>query len=84
MTALARIVVRLRFLVVALWVVVAAFSLPRSARVSDSLQAEGGSLRPTEAEAVKRTMLENFQRPTVSFMAVVISSKVTLRPLPML
>lgn len=82
MTALARIVVRLRFLVVALWVVVAAFALPRSARVSDSLQAEGGSLRPTEAEAVKRTMLENFQRPTVSFMAVVISGPVVIDSQP--
>ncbi|MCH8256237.1 MAG: MMPL family transporter, partial [Gemmatimonadetes bacterium] len=82
MTALARIVVRLRFLVVALWVVVAAFALPRSARVSDSLQAEGGSLTPTEAEAVKRTMLENFQRPTVSFMAVVISGPVPIDSQP--
>ncbi|MFB3113002.1 MAG: MMPL family transporter, partial [Gemmatimonadales bacterium] len=82
MTALARVVVRLRFLVVAVWVVVAAVALPRSASVGDSLQAEGGSLRPTEANAVKQTMLENFQRPTVSFMAVVISGPVPIDSQP--
>ena len=78
MTALARIVVRLRFLVVAVWVVVAAFALPRSARVGDSLHAEGWSLKPTEAQDMKQTMLESFQRPTVSFMAVVISGPVPI------
>ncbi len=82
MTALARVVVRLRVLVVAVWIVVAALALPRSARVGDSLQAEGGSLKPTEANAVKQTMLENFQRPTVSFMAVVISGPVPIDSQP--
>jgi len=82
LTALARIVVRLRFLVVAVWVVVAAFALPRSARVGDSLQTEGRSLKPTEAQDVEQTMLENFQRPTVSFMAVVISGPVPIDSQP--
>ena len=82
LTALARVVVHLRFLVVAVWVVVATVALPRSARVGDSLQTEGGSLKPTEANAVKQTMLENFQRPTVSFMAVVISGPVPIDSQP--
>ena len=82
MTALARAVVRFRFLVIGVWILVAAFALPRAARVNDVLSAEGRSLRPTESRQVTETMLESFNRPTVSFMAVVVSGPVPIDSQP--
>jgi RND superfamily putative drug exporter len=73
LTALARAVVHLRFLVIAFWVVVAAVAIPRAAHVDDVLRSEGRSLRMTESRQVTQTMLEAFERPTVAFMAVVIT-----------
>jgi hypothetical protein len=37
----ARVIVRFRFLLIAFWVVVAAFAIPRASRVHDVLEVEG-------------------------------------------
>jgi RND superfamily putative drug exporter len=82
LTALARAVVRLRFLVIALWGVVAALAIPRAAHVEEVLRSEGRSLRLTESHQVTQTMLESFDRPTVSFMAVVITGPMVVDSQP--
>lgn len=78
MIALARVIVRLRFLVIAVWLVVAAFAIPRAAMVDEVLQTEGHSLQPTESQQVSQTMLESFNRPTVAFWAVVVAGPVPI------
>ena len=82
LTALARFVVRFRFLIIASWVLVAALAIPRAARVDEVLRTEGRSLRPTEAQRVTQIMLDSFDRPTVNFMAVVISGPIPIDSQP--
>ena len=82
MTALARVVVRYRFLIIALWGLVAALAIPRAARVEEVLQNAGRSLRLTEAHRVIQVMLDSFDRPTVSFMAVVVSGPIPIDSQP--
>ncbi len=78
MTALARAVVRFRYYIIAFWLIVAVLAIPRAARVADVLQAGGQSLRLTEAQLTRDIILESFERPTVSFMAVVVTGPVPI------
>ena len=82
MTALARAVVRYRFLVMAFWLIVAVLAIPRAGRVTDVLQTQGQTLRATEARRVRDIILENFQRPNVSFLAVAVVGPIEIDSLP--
>ncbi len=82
MTAVARVVVRFRFLIIAFWGLVAAFAIPRAARVDEVLRTEGRSLRPTEGHQVTQIMLDSFDRTIVSFMAVVVSGPIPVDSQP--
>ncbi len=73
MTALARAVVRFRYYIIAFWLIVAGLAIPRAARVTDVLETGGQSHRFTEAQLTRDIILESFERPIVSFMAVVVT-----------
>ena len=78
MTALARAVVRFRYYIIAFWLIVAALAIPRAARVTDVLETGGQSHRFTEAQLTRDIILESFERPIVSFMAVVVTGPVPI------
>ena len=82
MTALARIVIRFRVLIVAFWVIVAAFAIPRASRVNEVLSVEGRSIRPTEASRVQATIESAFQQPLAKFIAVALSGPVPVDSTP--
>ncbi len=82
MTALARTVIRFRFLVIALWIVVAAFAVPRASRVNEVLQVEGRSVRPTESARVQATIESAFDKPIAKFIAVALSGPVPIDSAP--
>ncbi len=76
MTALARALVRFRYIVVALWAIIAALAVPRASGVDQMLQVEGTSLRPTESRRVQEAIETVFDRPIAKFIAVAISGPV--------
>lgn len=76
LTALARTVVRYRYLIIAFWAILAAMAVPRATRVNEVLQVEGRSLRPTEASEVQNTIATAFSRPVAKFIAVAIRGPV--------
>ena len=78
MTALARAVVKYRFLVIGLWLVIAAIALPRAAQVNDVLQVQGKSLRPTEAAEAQAKIANAFARPVAKFIAVALQGPVSI------
>ncbi|MCH7474114.1 MAG: MMPL family transporter [Gemmatimonadetes bacterium] len=78
MTALSRAVVRFRYYIIAFWLIVAALAIPRAARVTDVLETGGQLLRSTEAQLTRDIILESFERPIVSFMAVVVTGPVPI------
>jgi RND superfamily putative drug exporter len=70
LTALARVVVRLRYAIIALWVLVAFFAFPRAGRVGEVLQVEGRSMRPTESDRVQEIIEREFEQPLAQFLAI--------------
>jgi len=82
LTALARIVIRFRVLIVAFWVIVAAFAIPRASRINEVLSVEGRSVRPTEASRVQATIESAFRQPLAKFIAVALSGPVPVDSAP--
>lgn len=76
MEALARVVVRYRYFVIAMWIAVAALAMPRAARVNEVLQVEGRSPRNTESSQVQAAIETAFSRPVAKFIAVAIKAPV--------
>jgi RND superfamily putative drug exporter len=69
----ARAIVRFRFLIIAFWVVVAAFAIPRASQVHDVLEVEGTTDFPTESKAARRIVQAQFAEPLNTFFIVAIS-----------
>ncbi len=82
MEGFARAVVRFRFAVIIAWIVVAAFAVPRAARVGEVLSVEGYSIKPTEASEVTDMIREAFERPLARFMAVTLSGPIPIDSQP--
>ncbi len=82
MEGLAHTVIRFRFAVILAWVVVAAFAVPRAARVAEVLSVEGHSLKPTESSEVTATIRAAFERPISKFIAVTVSGPVPIDSQP--
>ncbi|HEX9729241.1 MAG TPA: MMPL family transporter [Gemmatimonadales bacterium] len=68
----ARAIVRFRFAVIAFWVVVAAFAIPRASRVHDVLNVEGRSINLTEAQRAQDEIRQRFPQPFTHFFAITI------------
>ena len=63
----ARSIIRFRSYVLLFWVVVAAFALPRAAKVDEVLKVEGGVLSHSEAQRATRLIQEAFPQPVSHF-----------------
>lgn len=68
----ARAIVRFRFLIIAFWVVVAAFAIPRASRVHDVLEVEGTTEFPTESKLAKAIVRSEFREPLNTFFIIAI------------
>jgi putative drug exporter of the RND superfamily len=80
----ARAIIRFRFLIIAFWVVVAAFAIPRASRVNDVLQVEGGPAsgfhtESKEAAAVIRTA---FPEPLHEYFIVAVEGPTPIDSAP--
>lgn len=73
----ARTIVRLRHLVIASWVALAALAVPRAARVADVLSVEVGSVK-TESERTQQLVREAFPRPIAHFFAITIRGPIPI------
>jgi RND superfamily putative drug exporter len=71
----ARFIVRLRFLIIAAWAVVAALVVPGARRVGDVLRVEGQAAS-TESEQVYRLVREAFEQPIAQYFAVTLRAGV--------
>ena len=70
--ALARGLVRWRWLVIAIWVVIGAVSVARAPKTPERLALRGGSSQPTEGRLADRLLSDRFARPFGEFLAVTI------------
>ncbi|MDH4349685.1 MAG: hypothetical protein OEW56_00870, partial [Gemmatimonadota bacterium] len=68
----ARAIVRFRFLIIAFWVVVAAFAIPRASRVHDVLEVEGTTEFPTESKQAKAIVRGEFAEPLSTFFIIAV------------
>ena len=68
----ARAIVRFRFLIIAFWVVVAAFAIPRASRVHDVLEVEGATAFPTESKTAKGIIRGAFPEPLSAFFVIAV------------
>ena len=70
----AALVVRFRWLVVALWAVVGTFGIVRAKRTPELHNVRGGADRETEAALADRLLATRFARPFSEFFAVALQS----------
>jgi RND superfamily putative drug exporter len=71
-------IVRLRYVMIAFWVVAMGFAIPGALQVSDRLQVQGGGLEDAESHRADRMLRREFERPVDAFFAVTIQGKVPL------
>jgi putative drug exporter of the RND superfamily len=70
----AAFIVRSRWIVVAIWIVIGAVAVVRAPRTPELLNVRGGADRETEAARADRLLNSRFARPFSEFFAVVIES----------
>lgn len=73
----ARVIVRLRYLIIVFWAAVAALAIPRASRVGDVLRVEGTAVQ-TESEEVYQTVREAFAQPIDQFFAITLRGPVPI------
>jgi RND superfamily putative drug exporter len=78
-TPVAQAVVRLRWLVLVMWAVVAAVAFVRAPATPALLHLRGGSERPTESRLVESRVTERFNRPLQDVFAVVVTAPSSFR-----
>jgi RND superfamily putative drug exporter len=71
-------VVRFRYIVLALWVIVLAVAIPAAVRVSDRLQVQGEGLKDAESQLADRRLRQQLERPVDDFFAVTIQGRAPL------
>jgi RND superfamily putative drug exporter len=70
----ARAIIRFRFLVIAFWIVVAAFAIPRASRVNEVLKVEGGTTSglKTESKAAAAIVRTAFPEPLHEYFIITV------------
>ena len=74
MERFAAFLVRSRWVVAALWVVIGAIAVVRAPRTPELLRVRGGSDRETEAARADRLLTSRFERPFSEFFAVALEA----------
>lgn len=78
-TPLAHAVIRLRWLLIAAWAVIAAVAFVRAPGTPALLHLRGGTERPTESVLVDQAIASRFSRPFQDFFAVVVTGPSSFR-----
>ena len=78
----ARAIVRFKYAVIAVWVLIAVFSIPRASRVHDVLNVEGESATLTESRRAELAMRQAFAQPLTTYFAVTITSPTVVDSAP--
>lgn len=78
-TPLAHAVIRLRWLLIAAWAVLAVVAFTRAPATPALLNLRGGTERPTEAREVETRIAERFPSPIRDFFAVVVTGPGSFR-----
>ena len=78
----ARAIVRFKYLVIAAWVLIAAFAIPRASHVHDVLNVEGRSAHVTESRRAELVMREVFREPMTTFFGVTVAGPMPLDSVP--
>lgn len=70
----ARAIIRFRFLIIACWIAVAAFAIPRASRVHDVLEVEGGTSTSfeTESRTASGIIRTAFPEPLHAFFIIAV------------
>ncbi len=69
----ARVIIRLRFLVIGFWLVAAVFALPRATTVHHVLRVEGQTLLDSDSKLAADLISEEFSLPISTFFAVALT-----------
>jgi RND superfamily putative drug exporter len=77
-TQLARAIVRHRYPVVMVWLILAMLALPGAVSVHEVLEVEGETLRQTESKLARETILGAFEVPVEGFFVVTLEGPVTI------
>jgi putative drug exporter of the RND superfamily len=71
-------IVRLRYGVIAVWVLLALAAMPAASGLSDVLQVEGRGLPTVESARSDRLLRQDFVRPVADFLAIAVHGPVPL------
>ncbi|MGD8726005.1 MAG: MMPL family transporter, partial [Gemmatimonadales bacterium] len=77
-TQLARAIVRHRYPVVMVWLILAMLALPGAVSVHEVLEVEGETLRQTESKLARETILGAFEVPVEGFFVVTLEGPVPI------
>ncbi|MCH7874302.1 MAG: MMPL family transporter [Gemmatimonadetes bacterium] len=78
----ARAIIRFRYLVMAFWLAVAAFAIPRARGVHDVLQVQGRSIQINESDRAETIIRERFRQPFSHFLAVTVRGPISVDSTP--
>jgi RND superfamily putative drug exporter len=82
--SLARAIIRFRFLVIAFWIVVAAFAIPRASRVNEVLTVEGGTTSglKTETKTAAAIIQTAFPEPLYQYFIITVEGPTAIDSTP--
>ena len=69
-------IVRFRYGIIAIWVLLTVAAVPAASRLSDVLQVEGHGLPTTESARSDRLLRRDFAQPVADFLAIVVHGPV--------
>ncbi len=72
LSTIARVLVRWRWLVIALWAIVGTIAFIRAPKTPERLDLRGGTLKPTEGRAADKLLTTRFARPFGEFFAITV------------
>lgn len=72
LSTIARVLVRWRWFVIALWTVAGAVAFVQAPKTPERLDLRGGTIKPTEGKAADRMLMSRFARPFGEFFAVTL------------
>src|SRR6185503_11631310 len=73
------LIIRLRYVLIFLWLAAIGLAIPGAMHVSDNLQVQGGGLEEAESHQADRVLRRQFERPVDAFFAITIKGRTSLK-----
>lgn len=74
----ARLIIRLRWPLIGLWLAVGVLAIPRASHVHEVLRVEGQAVENSDSQRARQMIRESFQQPVLDFFAVTMSGPVAI------